>query len=307
MVRAKKGYKRKMRKKTKSNTSDKKKLLASRHLSKNKVKKLKRKKAAVTKRTELPKKLQKPRPIGKYLYCIIKEKIKKVFGIKGMDGRKVHTISYKNLSAVVSDSEIKEFSLTKDNLLTHQKAIEEVMKNYTVLPVAFGIIADDNATIKEKLLKPKYAELLENISGLDNKIVMGLKGLWPDMTIIFQELVNENPEIKKLKEQNGNTILDRDQTIEIGKLVGESLTLKREEEKEQILKTFKEIADDFKENKIFGDQMLFNTVFLVSKRKARLFDQKVKNLDKKYNGRIHFKYIGPIPPFDFVKIPVKLS
>ena len=149
--------------------------------------------------------------------------------------------------------------------------------------------------------------MLENLSGLDNKIVMGLKGLWPDMTIIFQELVNENPEIKKLKEQNGNTILDRDQTIEIGKLVGESLTLKREEEKEQILKTFKEIADDFKDNKIFGDQMLFNTVFLVSKRKARLFDQKVKNLDEKYNGRIHFKYIGPIPPFDFVKIPVKLS
>ncbi len=43
MVRAKKGYKRKMRKKTKSNTSDKKKLLASRHLSKNKVKNLKKK------------------------------------------------------------------------------------------------------------------------------------------------------------------------------------------------------------------------------------------------------------------------
>ena len=247
-------------------------------------------------------------PTGKYLYCIIKEKVKKIFdGIKGMDGGKVYTIGYNNLSAVVSDSEIKEYLLTKDNLVTHQKTIEEVMKNYTVLPVAFGTIAEDRAAIKGKILKPKYTELLENISGLDNKVVVGLKGLWLDMAKIFQELADENPEIKKFKEQNGNTILSRDQAIEIGKLVGESLTLKREGEKEQILKTFKEIADDFKDNKIFGDQMIFNAAFLVSKRKARLFDQKARNLDEKYNGRIHFKYVGPIPPFDFVKIPVKLS
>lgn len=282
------------------------------------VKALKKKPILMQKKTKTERTLKKrvtPKkskktltPTGKYLYCIIKEKVKKIFdGIKGMDGGKVYTISYNNLSAVVSDSEIKEYPLTKENLLTHQKTIEEIMKNYTVLPVAFGIIAEDGTTIKEKLLKFKYAELLENISSLDNKIVMGLKGLWLDMAKTFQELVDENPDIKRLKEQNGNAILDRDQTIEIGKLVGASLALKKEEEKEQILKTFKEIADDFKENQIFGDQMLFNTVFLVSKRKARLFDQKARNLDKKYNGRIHFKYVGPIPPFDFVKIPVKLS
>lgn len=281
--------------------ASKKKLILMRKNAK--IKSVEFKKGAVSKKSK-----KTLTPTGKYLYCIIKEKAKKIFNeLKGMNGGKVYTVGYNNLSAVVSDSEIKEYSLTKDNLLTHQKTIEEVMKNYTVLPVAFGIIAEDGTTIKEKLLKLKYAELLENLSDLDGKMVVGLKGLWLDMAKTFQELVNENPEIKKLKEQNGDTILDRDQTIEIGKLVGTSLALKREEEKEQILKTFKEIADDFKENKIFGDQMIFNTVFLVSKRKAKLFDQRAKSLDEKYNGRIHFKYVGPIPPFDFVKIPVKLS
>lgn len=297
------------KKKTKKNFKGK----ANVKISKKKVvltrKKVKMKGAKKLKKGAVSKKSKKTlAPTGKYLYCIIKEKIKKIFdGAKGMDGKKVYTISYNNLSAVVSDSEIKEYPLTKDNLLTHQKTIEEVMKNYTVLPVAFGVIAENETTIKEKLLKPKCVELLENLSGLDDKIAVGLKGLWLDMAKTFQELVEENPEIKKLKEQNGNIILDRDQTIEIGKLVGASLALKKEEEKERILKTFKEIADDFKENRIFGDQMLFNAVFLVSKRKAKLFDQKARNLDKKYNGRIHFKYVGPIPPFDFVKIPVKLS
>ena len=278
--------------------ASKKKLVSMRKKVKTKGAKLK--KGIVSKKTLIP--------TGKYLYCIIKEKAKKIFGgIKGMDGGKVYTVSYNNLSAVVSDSEIKEYLLTKDNLMTHQKTIEEVMKNYTVLPVAFGTIAEDRAAIKKKILKPKYTELLVNISSLDNKVVVGVKGLWLDMAKIFQELADENSEIKKFKEQNGNTILGRDQAIEIGKLVGESLTLKREGEKEQILKTFKEIADDFKDNKIFGDQMIFNAAFLVSKRKAKLFDQKARNLDEKYNGRIHFKYVGPIPPFDFVKIPVKLS
>ena len=278
--------------------ASKKKLVSMREKVKTKGAKLK--KGIISKKALIP--------TGKYLYCIIKEKVKKIFGgIKGMDGGKVYTIGYNNLSAVVSDSKIKEYSLTKDNLLTHQKTIEEVMKNYTVLPVAFGVIAEDSVGIKEKILKPKYTELLKELSGLDGRTVVGLKGLWLDMAQIFQELINENPEIKKFKEQNHNALLDRDRTIEVGKLVSESLVVKREKEKEEILKTFKEIADDFKENKIFGDQMLFNTVFLVSKRKARLFDQKARNLDEKYNGRIHFKYVGPIPPFDFVKIPVKLS
>ena len=44
------------------------------------------------------------------------------------------------------------------------------------------------------------------------------------------------------------------------------LNAKKRREKEQILKTFKEIADDFKDNKIFGDRCILMQLFLFQKK-----------------------------------------
>ncbi|MBI3307676.1 MAG: GvpL/GvpF family gas vesicle protein, partial [Candidatus Omnitrophica bacterium] len=73
---------------------------------------------------------------GKYMYCIIECDGAKNFGAIGVGGRgdELTTVSYQSLSAVVCHSPVIEYRVTRENTMTHQSAIETVMKEYPVLP-----------------------------------------------------------------------------------------------------------------------------------------------------------------------------
>ncbi|MBI5123349.1 GvpL/GvpF family gas vesicle protein [Candidatus Roizmanbacteria bacterium] len=245
---------------------------------------------------------------GKYLYCIIREKNQKEFNVLGIEGGKVYTISEGELSVVVSDAEIKEYPISRENTLTHQKVIEEVMKEYDVLPISFGTVAKSEKEIKEKILKSRTSELSSTFKKIKGKVELNLKAIWLDLPSIFQEIIKEDQEIQITKKEAtkvsgiGRTNL----AMEVGKMVASALEEKKEREAREILKPLKKIAEDFKENKVQLDQVIFNTAFLVSKEKEKEFDKEVSALSEKYDGRIKFFYVGPLPPYNFIELVLKI-
>ena len=74
---------------------------------------------------------------GQYLYCIIGTGEARNFGPIGIGGRgdPVTTIAYRDLSTVVSSVPMSKYVVSKEIMLDHEKVIEAVMKDYTVLPV----------------------------------------------------------------------------------------------------------------------------------------------------------------------------
>ena len=91
---------------------------------------------------------------GLYIYCIIESEEPSSFDIQGIGGRgdKVYTISLDNIGAVVSVSPIKRYSVARENLMAHERVIEEVMKTHTVLPVRFATITESEEKIRMILL-----------------------------------------------------------------------------------------------------------------------------------------------------------
>src|SRR2546430_531516 len=79
---------------------------------------------------------------GKYAYCIIRSSESLSFGTLGLGAEpsQVYTISYRDLAAVVSDSAMGGYDATRENLLAHQRVNETVMREHTVLPIAFGTV-----------------------------------------------------------------------------------------------------------------------------------------------------------------------
>lgn len=233
---------------------------------------------------------------GKYLYCIIKEGRSQKFRIKGVEGKDVYTICEGKLSAVVSDSEMKEYFITRENMLAHQRVIEEISKNYGVLPVRFGTVAASAEELKQKILELKVKEILNALKGLEGRIELNLKALWADMGSIFQEIAENSQTIQRLKQSKD---INYKEKIAAGELVIKILGERREAEKERILSPLRKIADDLKENKILGDDMILNAAFLVKKEKEKEFDKQVNALGQQYGKTAKFIYVGPLPPFNF--------
>ena len=251
---------------------------------------------------------------GKYIYCIIETKIERNFGPIGIGerGDEVSTIGYRNLSIVISNSPMTKYVVSRENLLAHERVVEEVMKEFTVLPVRFCTIAS-NADEIRSLLDRRYREFKNLLRDMDHKIELGVKGLWKNMETIFKEIIVENKEIKRLKEnlQNdkGKKNISSTRTfleakMEVGKLVENALKRKKEKEAENIIDALRRTAIDHKLNNTIGDEMFINTAFLVDRGREKEFDNIMDDLSEEYKDRIKFIYAGPLPPYNFVNITI---
>lgn len=244
---------------------------------------------------------------GKYIYCIVGSGQSRSFGPLGIGerGDKLYTICFNDLSAVVSDAQIKRYPTSRENTITHEKAIEEVMKEHTVLPVRFATIANSEEKVK-KILKKEYDDFKDLLGKIEGKKELGFKAVFKE-DIVYKEILEKYENIKKLKSAIASMPPEKTyyQRMEIGKMVENALGNERETYKKEILDTLSPLAEDIKINSVYGERMIINAAFLVNKDKEAEFDGKVNELDMKYSDKIRFKYVGTVPPFNFVSLTIR--
>jgi len=256
---------------------------------------------------------------GKYIYCIIDASEERRFGPLGIGGRgdEVYTLCYCDIAAVISSSAVMRHPINRENTIAHQRVMEEVMKNHTTLPVRFSTIAEnrkrkgevvetDEQRIMSQVLESRYDEFKDLLAEMSDKRELGVKGVWTDMDTIFAEIVKENQEIGLLNKQ----ILRRPPTrtqaerVKLGELVMRALEGKKAREGERVLGILRKLSADLRQNKNFGDKMFMNVAFLVPTYREQEFDNAVSELSERYDGRAKLKYVGPVPPCNFVEIVV---
>ena len=243
---------------------------------------------------------------GKYIYCITAAGVSQTFGPLGIGGRadELYSISFNDIAAVVSDSPIKRYPVSSDNTLAHEKAIEQVMKEHTVLPVRFATIAEDEEKVKRILEKEhdKFKDLLDKIK---DKKELNLKAIFIE-NVIYRDILEKHEDIRVLKDKIATFSPEKShyQRMQIGKMVEAALQKEKENCKEEILNTLSPLAQDVKTNNTYGERMIINAAFLVEKQKEAEFDQKVNELAERFGEKVKFKYVGTLPPFNFVNLVI---
>jgi hypothetical protein len=248
-------------------------------------------------------------PEGKYVYCIIETSETRSFGPMGIGGRKdeVHTVHHQGLAAVVSNSPLVVYDPTRENVFTHEQVNETVMREFTVLPMAFGALFRTEEDIVE-LIRGTYDALRDVLAKMEGKVEFGLKVNW-DRDKVTAELEEKDEEIRHLKEQitsrtTGSTYFAR---MQLGRLIETALTDQADAYIREVYSQLRDTAVASRANKPIGDRMIMNAAFLIERDREAEFDQKVKEIASKYEGKLAFKYTGPWPPYNFVHIRLKLE
>ena len=246
---------------------------------------------------------------GKYVYCIIDAKDPRSFGPIGIGGRgdEVYTVHYEDLAAVVSNTPLIVYDPTRENVFAHEQVNETVMREYTVLPMAFGALFRTEQDIIE-LMRATWDALHDVFAKMRGKVEFGLKINW-DRDRVIAEIEQQNEEIRNLKEQitsrsTGSTYFAR---MQLGRLVESALSEQADSYVHEVYVSLKDTAVASRANKPIGDKMIMNAAFLVEREREAEFDQKVKEIAAKYEGKLSFKYSGPWPPYNFVHIRLKLE
>jgi len=248
---------------------------------------------------------------GIYVYCIIESAEPRSFGKIGIGGRadEVYTVHHEDLAAVVSRSLLMVYDPTRENALTHEHVQEVVMidNNFTPVPMSFGTLFKTEDDTKE-FLKDTYKELRDVLRKMRDKLEFGLKINW-DRESVLVEVERDYEEIRRLKaeietNQQSSTYFAR---MQLGRLVEQALAEKSEAYVREIYESLQDSVIASRSNKVIGDRMIMNAAFLVARDKASLFDKKVQEIGKRFEGKLSFKYTGPWPPYNFVTIRLKLE
>lgn len=244
---------------------------------------------------------------GKYVYCVIRSSEQMKFGAIGLgqDPADVHTVNYRDIAAVVSDTPIEVHDPTRENVLAHERVNETVMKKHTVIPMSFGTVFKTKEDIVE-LLRSAYDAFSDVLQKMQDKLEYGLKVLW-DRDVILKEIETEDEDIRRLREeissQKGSTYFAR---MQYGRLVDAALQARSERYNQEILTKLRDVSVAVRSNKPIGDKMIMNVAFLVQRDNESAFDTKVKEIGAYYD-KLTFRYTGPWPPYNFVNIRLKLE
>jgi hypothetical protein len=245
---------------------------------------------------------------GKYIYCIIASSESCAFGPWGIGGRgdSLHTVVVDDIAAVVSDAPLTRYRVSRENTLAHQKAIEAVMGQQPVLPVRFATIAEDEDKV-QRILKAEYHRFKELLAQVGDKVELGLKAVF--LENVYETILREYETIRTAKAKIA--ALPPDQTryerMRIGQMVEEALQVEKQAAAGDILQTLGPLAVEVKTNSTYGELMIVNAAFFVPKCREADFDRAVQGLGEKLAGRATLKYVGTMPPFNFVTLMIRME
>ena len=244
---------------------------------------------------------------GKYVYCIIHASAPLRFGAIGIGAEPtdVHTVNYRDIAAVVSDTPLEVYDPTRENVLAHERVNDAVMHEHTVIPMSFGTVFKTSDDIVE-LLRSAYDAFREVLGKMRDKVEFGLKVLWePDAVI--RELESQDENLSGLRQeissQRGSTYFAR---MQYGRLVDSLLQNRSENLVNEIFAALRDVSIASRTNKPIGDKMILNAAFLVEREREPEFDAAVKAIGLRHEN-LNIRYTGPWPPYNFVNIRLKLE
>jgi hypothetical protein len=232
------------------------------------------------------------------------------FGKIGIEEEEVTTVSFNDIAALVSKTDIDQFDEYGEELLTqyiarHQQVIEFVMPVYPVIPMKFGTAAENKGELLE-LLDGAYIQFKTAFNRFRDNVELAVQVFW-DEKIELPKIVANNSKIQEFMSQyakSGNG--DVQAQIAVGKAIHDVVSKKHELVTTDIQNYLLPYAVDFTYNKLIADDMIMNWAFLVEKDRESEFDAKVNEISDKYEDEYWFKYIGPMPPYSFVNIELTM-
>ena len=221
----------------------------------------------------------------------------------GVDEQPVELITRGELAALVSDAPRVPVKANRRNLMAHSRILQEVVEERCVLPMRFGVVMPDRAAVEEELLTQNRDWLAAQLRAFETYVELDVRALCPEEALL-RTVVKERPQLAELRESlrgrpGPATYYER---IRLGELVAGAVAEKREEVVGRVAGRLGRLAAAAKPGDPLHEHMLANVAFLVDRERIPEFDAAVNALELELEEGIQLRYIGPLPPHNFVDL-----
>lgn len=242
---------------------------------------------------------------GLYLYGIFPNPGPVGLSLEGLDAQPVDSYALDEFVFLYSEAQQKRYLSSRKNLLGHERVLEQAMeKGYrTLLPLQFGMVIKDWASVEEQLIAPKGDALRQLFARLEGRREVGIKLVW-NQEAELETLMQENDLLRAERDRLEGKTLSMDEIVRIGQSIEHAMTVR----KDAIIQTFRDRLNPHAVETVENDLlpsipgMIYNAAYLIPWDAEPAFGQRVEQLDTQFDGRLTIRYNNFTAPYNFAQL-----
>ncbi|MER6170527.1 GvpL/GvpF family gas vesicle protein [Streptosporangium sp. NPDC001681] len=244
------------------------------------------------------------RGAGSYIYGIVPADVEltpDTLGVGDPPGQ-VRLVRYGEIAALVSDVPTDRPLGRPDDLMAHQRLLDEAAAEVPVLPLRFGAVVTDAQAVVDELLTPYHDDFRNTLNELEGRAEYIVKGRYVEQTILW-EVLEENPETARLRDEIRGRPEEAtwDTRMRLGELINTSIAAKREADTAALLDVFTPLCVAIAVREPTHEQDAAHLALLAQTDRQPEIEEALAEFGTRWAGRVGLRLLGPLAPYDFVR------
>ena len=224
---------------------------------------------------------------------------------KRLADRGLRLVTSGRVAALVAELPASPVTATRRNLLEHADIVEDAFGWTTILPMRFGILMPNEEAVRESVLDPNV-ELLESfLERHASTAELTLKASY-DEDAVLAEVVAASPRVARLRRRYRDAP-SMEAGLNLGETVAAELGARRDRDASRVLDALAPLALDVRAGEVSLESGVVNLAFLVDKDRVGEIEAELEKLSAELSPPVHFKLVGPLPPYSFVDVPLAVA
>jgi Gas vesicle synthesis protein GvpL/GvpF len=228
--------------------------------------------------------------------------------VEGLDGpsTRVRPVERGALAALVSTLAADRAPGTRADLEAHQRVLAAAIEHGTVVPMRFGVLMDGEEIVREVLLGGHEKQLEGLLRALDGHVQMAVKAYYVGDALLRAvvasrpELAQRSAELQRLPDARSYGA-----RVRLGEEIAALAAAARERDERALLDELAPLATDIAAEPVADDRVALSAQLLVRRDRRGKLDAAIAKLRAELEGRVAFRYVGPMPPYSFADIALE--
>ena len=245
---------------------------------------------------------------GFYVYSFLQSKDREAIlseNLTGIEDAKITVIDSGDLAVVASPIIPKKIRPQRKFLAAHQEIVTHLAKSWSMLPVSFGLIADDLDQVHHILDKNRDI-LIEQLNRVGGNVEMTIALKWTAENIP-QYFVDRYPELKAARAMIVEGRASREDQIELGRVYDSLMNAERSTHTKVFMDNLSPISKELEVQPNRDDADVIRLACLIAREKEEEFTAAVYQAAELFTDDFAITFNGPWPPYTFVKLALSME
>jgi Gas vesicle synthesis protein GvpL/GvpF len=222
-----------------------------------------------------------------------------VYGVVPAGLAEGHVVTSGDLAALVR--EIGDHTPgTREDLEDHRRVLGEAIERGDVIPMRFGMVMDDEAIVRERLLEAHRDELARLLRELAGYVQMTVRAYYAQYALLRAAVAGDEEIARRSAEAQTEP-----ERVALGELIAAAVDARRAHDEEILTQRLRPLAADLQIEDPGSDRVALSAQLLVQRERRGALDAAVAELGRALEGYLSLRYLGPLPPYSFAALELE--